>query len=770
MWPAVASIMPATGRVLYMRSWMVGLVAGSVIATRLPWLVPGGLLLLLAVGSLALRNRAGVTLLGLVTGCALVSFQGHDVLQQRLADECTGTRFDIQGRVVSLPRISVLDAQRRRQRFEFELDHLAPQRCAGPRRVLLSWYGEEDIQPGQSWRFQARLRRPWGLANEGSFNIQAWYVLTRIDAVGSAREQGAALLADSDGWPINRWRHAVSRAIGEAGVEARAGAVLRAVTVADKSGIDHDLWSLFQRLGVNHLLVISGLHVGMVAGLGFILGGAATGALRAVGVTGRYGAELTAVALALLYTALAGFSVATQRALFMLLCFILARGLSRQSRGADKLLIAAVAVLLIDPLAPLGSGFWLSFSAVAALLWLGHWYRPNGKIHGVLGAHLYMGLLMLPVGGFWFGGGSWLSAPANLLMVPLVGLFVVPLSLVGVALFALGLPGASGLWQLAAMPLELLFSRIAVPLGDTGFLNLQADPGTTSLAALALAVLVLPGGAWRKWLLIICWLPLVLPLNDVPEAPVLHVLDVGQGTAVVFRDGDRALLYDTGGGNPSGANLAQSVVLPFLHSRGIGVLDSLIVSHGDLDHSAGLGTILESLPVATIWLGGGQQTVPGARDCRAGLAWRWSERVSFQFLSPAAVGTLSDNNASCVLSIEVGTRRLLLAGDIEESQERQLISYWQAELASDFLLVAHHGSKTSTSQSWLNRVDPQLAVVSNAYGNRFGHPAPQVLHRLESRGVRVFHSARSGALAVTLDEFASWRVTAKRAGFKPWWM
>jgi len=766
----VVSIMPPNGRVLYMRSWMIGLVLGVTVATQLPLLVPGGLLLLAIPGLLVLKNQVGMFLLGMVMGCALVSVQGSNVLQDRLHGGCTGAKFELEGRVVSLPRTSMLDRDRRRQRFEFEVHSLSPGECGGPRHILLSWYGERDILPGQQWRFQARLRRPWGLANEGSFNIQGWYVLTGIDAVGSVRDKGAVLLDEAKGQWMNRWRYGISRAIGETDIGTHAGAVLRAVTVADKSGIDHSLWSLFQRLGINHLLVISGLHVGMVAGVGYMLGRGLGWCLRLAGLSGSNWGAFTSVGLAIVYTGLAGFSVATQRALFMLMCFLLAGVFRRGMQGSDKLLLAAVLVVLINPLAPLGSGFWLSFSAVAALLWLSHWQRARGKIGSALVAHLYMGLLMLPMGGFWFGASSWLSAPANLLMVPLVGLYVVPLSLLGVLLLALNLPGSTGLWQLAAVPLELLFEHSTGPLDDVGLLPLYAIPSSALLAALGLTLLLIPGNVLRKLLLVVLWLPLLTPTKNSPQAPVLNVLDVGQGTAVIFRAGGRVLLYDTGGGSPSGVNLAQSVVLPFLRSQGVDEIDILVVSHGDLDHSAGVHTILAAMPVGTLWVGGGQEATPSSRPCRAGIAWRWDEHATFQFLSPATVEGLSDNDASCVLAIESDGHRLLLAGDIEKLQEQRLISYWQGELASDFLLVAHHGSQTSTTQSWLNHVDPQIAVINNAYGNHFGHPAPVVVERIEGQGVRVFHTASAGALEVGLDPSGEWSVAGRRQGIKPWWM
>lgn len=748
---------------------MIGVVSGAALATRLPWLLPVTVLLALAVLA-TLHRRTALVLPGALLGCALVSWEGRDMLAHRLQDECTGRLFQLQGTVVSLPRVSLLDGERRRQRFEFEIHSLAPAACAGPRRVLLSWYGDAEIVPGQHWRFQARLRRPWGLANPGSFNIQSWYALTGIDATGSVRASGAELLGQADGQWLNQLRHTVSRAIARSGLATQSGAVLRAVTVADKSGINHGLWDLFQRLGINHLLVISGVHVAMVAALGLLLGRFLAGCLRVAGVAESFPAAIVAAALALFYTGMAGFSVATQRALFMLLCFVLASHLGRSSRGGDKLLIAALLVVLVDPLAPLGSGFWLSFAAVAALLWLAHWYRASSRLRGMLAAHAYMALFMLPLAGFWFGAGSWLAVAANLLMVPLVGLYVVPLALLGTVLFAIGIPGHAQLWHLAAWPLELFFRGAASMYSDLGLVGLQVSAAGGMLAVLSLGLLVVPGSGWRRLLAAILWLPLLLPLRAAPGLPRLDILDVGQGTAVVFRAAGRVLLYDTGGGNPAGPNLAQSVLIPYLRSQGVERIDDLVISHGDLDHSAGLAALLVALPVESLWLGGGVQAVPGARRCAAGQAWRWGELASFQFLSPAPVDGQSDNNASCVLAIEAGGRRLLLAGDIEAAQERQLVAYWQGGLASDLLLLAHHGSGTSSSQLWLNRVAPQVAVANHGYGNHFGHPAAEVVARLERQGVEVYHTAQMGALEVAMNDAGGWSITGRREGIKPWWM
>ncbi|WP_162845993.1 DNA internalization-related competence protein ComEC/Rec2 [Seongchinamella sediminis] len=733
-----------------------------------PWLLPPWLWLCCLVPALWRRPLWA----GLLAAVLLCSARGQVDLQQRLPKACNGEPVVLVGHVAALPRLSQLAEGRQRQRFEFIVDSLLPRGCAGPRRVLLSYYGERDIQPGQWWQFQSRLRRPWGLANPGSFNMQAWYALSGIDAVGSVRSAGDRQLSGAaPAWRAwhHRLRARVSQAIAGAGLSAPATAVLQAVTVADKSGVDHRLWQLFQHYGINHLLVISGLHVALVAGLGYGLGKLLAAGLMLAGLRlARYSwAESTAFAMALVYTALAGFSVATQRALVMLGCFLLARVLRRGSSGFNSLFVAAWVLSLINPLVFLGAGFWLSFAAVAMLLWLGRWQR-GGRVGRMLMPQLAMGLAMLPMGALWFGGSSWVAPLANLLLIPLLGCYVIPLSLLGAGL-ALGgaLPLATRCWQLAAVPLELLWPAAhLIDQRATLFIHAAGSAAAIVLALVAAVLLVVPLS--RRWRLgcVAMILPLLLARPPAIDSPQLDVLDVGQGTAVVFRAGGRVLLYDTGGGNPAGPNLAHSVVLPWLQNAGVERIDELVISHNDLDHSAGLAAVLAAVPVERLWQG--EAAHPRSRPCRAGQAWTWPGGTRFRFLSP--VGAEEGNDASCVLQIEARRVRILLPGDISRQQEQQLIRYWGDALRSEVLLVAHHGSNTSTYQAWLNRVSPSLGLIAAGYASRFGHPHDRVLARLRQSGVAVHETARRGALRIAIGPDGAWSLTAKRDGYHAWWM
>ncbi|HEY7776150.1 MAG TPA: ComEC/Rec2 family competence protein, partial [Kineobactrum sp.] len=256
---------------------------------------------------------AGAVLLGM----GMASWHGQQLLDRRLPEACERIPLTVSGRIHNLPRVTALADGRVSQRFEFQVDTLISPQCAGPRRLLLSYPGEHALVPGERWQFEVLLRRPWGLVNPGSQNLQAWYAQTGIDAVGSVRTSAPAQrLPGANGRYNHRYRQLLSRQIVQALGEGAASGILRAITVADRSGLDHGLWTLFQHFGVSHLLVISGLHVGLVAGCGFDLGSAASRLLSLAGYN-RIGGLLPAV-IALLgataYTALAGFSLATTRA------------------------------------------------------------------------------------------------------------------------------------------------------------------------------------------------------------------------------------------------------------------------------------------------------------------------------------------------------------------------------------------------------------------------------------------------------------------------
>ncbi len=764
-----------------MTAWLAGLMLVAVLP-RLPapatlWGAALTAAILLCGSALwRLRRRSGGAAARIIAVLAISLFalaysglRAHRLLAGQLPQACNREALELVGVVTSLPAQTLIAAGLQRQRFGFRVERLLPAHCRGPRHILLSYYGKERIRPGERWHFSARLQRPWGLANPGSYNVQSWYAASAIQATGSVHGEG--VLLGTQGGAIGRLRQRLAAGI-DAGVPGRAGAaVVRAVTVGDKSAIDHRLWTLCQHLGINHLLVISGLHVAMVGGLCWLFGRCCALPLQLAGCprTARWLPPLGAIAGALAYSALAGFALPCVRALCMLAVFLLARLAWLRSSALDGLLLAACVLLVLNPFAVLGSGFWLSFGAVAGLFWLDQWRRSEARLQRSLRAHSLMAGLMLPAGALWFGGASLLAVAANLLLVPLVGLFVVPLCLAGALLWTGGLPQAEGLWQLAAWPLEWGLGKTRDALAtERLYLFLPGGSWAALLAVLAVALATVPlRPRWRCATLLLL-LPLWQPARTLPPGPSLHVLDVGQGTAVIYSAGDRILLYDTGGGNPSGASLARSVILPWLRLHGVSRLDVLVVSHGDFDHSGGAEDLLRALPVGRLWAGADVATVPAARHCLGGREWHWPDGSRFRFLSPLDFPR-AGNDGSCVLQIEAPGMRILLPGDIGQEQERALVRRWGSALRSDVLLAGHHGSNTSTAQSWLNHVDPALVIVAAGYASRFGHPHPAVIRRLDASGIAVRQTALEGTLVVRPSAEGGMSAQGWREQGKTWW-
>lgn len=769
-----------------MRSWMIGTIMG-IMPVALLATVPSmqsAILFFVASATVLASNRrvSGKWACGVFLGLAVATLHGHSLMKSRISPGCERVKLQVAGTVASLPLVSVSRFDAPSQRFMLDVSSIDPPKCAGPKSILISYYGPSEILPGQYWLFDAKLKRPWGLVNPGGFNVQAWYAQERIDAVGSVVAQTE--LAAGTSSDLQYYHHAirsvVSKRMSSTGIDEDTLGVLRALTVADKSGIDDSLWKLFQVFGINHLLVISGLHIGLVAGLGFGLGNLLSKVFSLCGYQ-RYVLFLphcSAALLAITYAALAGFSLSTNRALVMLCAFLVASVFSRRSSSWNNLLIAGFLIVVFNPLQILGSGFWLSFGAVAWLLWLNMWRPSVGLLMQPLYVHFGMSLVMVPLGGFWFGGASVVSALANFCLIPLVGFFIVPVSLLAASVQWVSPEMGDSLFRLAAWPLDVL-----IPFGrqlmesEHDALYHHFYPTLPSVLLAVFGLCLLAARALPKSLvfcMILC-MPLLLPRGtnrlEVEQLAKLTVLDVGQGTAIVFRDSISTLVYDTGGGNPQGRNLAQSVVIPYLRHENVRALDTLVISHGDSDHSAGAGDLLAAFSVSQYFSGAGvdRPMVYPPLKCVAGKAWQWNSFIHFQFLSPSIEKGLSSNNGSCVLQITVGETRILLTGDIDSTREKTLVNYWREQLLGHWMLAPHHGSNSSSSRLWLKYVQAETLVFSSGYGNAFGHPHRDVIERSNNGNTALYETPKDGAIEFIFGRRGISAITRYRKDFPRYW-
>lgn len=722
---------------------------------RLPaliWLIP---LLLPALLCVWRRPRRWLSLPAcLCAGFAWGLLSGHLLLQPALPAERSGEDFLVRGLVVGLP-----DTDARRTRFMLELESVEPVNgtplVGAPERALISWYRGEIPNSGERWQMRVRLNAPRGFVNPGGFDYQGWLLRQGVHASGYVRTDEANRMLTPAGAGVGVWRQQLRHWLMMRGTPAHQDLLL-ALLIGDRSEIKADRWQYLQATGTNHLVAISGLHVGFVALLGFSLG---TGVGRLGNVLWHrlpavVPAHLCASGLAFVYSALAGFSLPTQRALIMVLVAQWAWMRRRSFKPMQCLLIALVAVVVLDPLASLDMGFWLSFGAVAVLMFAfsgRHGSRAAWPGQRLLQAQwaVFIGLLV-PLA-VLLNSSALLAPVANLLAIPLVTFAVVPW-LLAAAVFRNLWPWLSELnLRIAELGIQGLtyWLRWLVELGGQGATPvLSLAPASLVLAVLAVAILLCPRGFTGRWL---GYPALILAVLIPPaSAPPLAVttLDVGQALAMVVRTPNHALVFDTGLAYSERMEAGGAIIAPYLRRYGKTRIDKVVISHAHSDHAGGLPGLLMHMPVRRLLLGQPLANVPeapAAENCHGIPPWRW-DQVEFRFLTRAGLERPSSNNQSCVLLIEYAGEQVLLTGDIEREVEWRLIGQGQLPRSIRLVQVPHHGSRTSSTKEFVAQLAPDFAVVSASYLGRHGHPHTEVVQRYREQGTELLNTADSGAL------------------------
>lgn len=693
----------------------------------------------------------------------------HLRMADRLAPGLEGRDIDVVGVVSSLPAPGD-----RGVRFELEPESAAVRL---PARILLSWFlpssaSSSPVHPGERWRFTIRLRRPHGTFNPHGFDYEAWLLERGIGATGyvSPKSGPTRLGARGDFADfIERIRERVRDRFKEVLGETPASGILAALAVGDQRAISAEEWRLFNRTGVTHLMSISGLHVTLVSGLFAWLAGALwrRSTWLLLKAPARKVAAAAAIAGALGYTLIAGFAVPAQRTFWMVTVVALALWSGRIAAPARTLALALGVVLLFDPWAVLSPGFWLSFGAVALIFFTLE--ERAGMIEQWLRTQWAITLGLAPAALFLFAQVSVVGPLANAVAIPAVSAVVTPLALVAAVLpWDAPLHAAAWLMEWLLQFLEWCAS-------------LPAAVWQPHAPALWATVLALAGVLWLLAPLGVPWraggLALMLPAVALPPAAPpdgeawITTLDVGQGLAVVVRTAHRTLVYDAGPAFGADADSGERVVTPLLRAKGIARIDRVIVTHDDNDHAGGAASVLGNFEVGELRssLARGHPLLalaPFARPCRAGESWSW-DGVAFAFLHPENLQAKKANNLSCVLKVTAGGRSMLLTGDIELAAESDLVARDAPALAADVLLVAHHGSRTSSSREFLAAVRPAIAVISVGYRSRFGHPSMEVLERLDALNVRVLRSDVHGAVTVFLSRHFD--IRTERADRQRYW-
>ncbi len=685
-----------------------------------------------------------------------------------LPAELEGVDVRVEGWIAAIP-----DRGGRSTRFEFLVGRVFAQGAEPAaligQRLRLSWWNDStginneakavpSLRVGDRWGFAVRLKRPHGLLNPGGFDYERWLYARGIVATGAIRSHPVPhLLAEAERYPLDRYRQRVAETFDSLLPGNPQTGILTALAVGEQSGITPWQWDVFNRAGVGHLMSISGSHIGLIAGMMFALAWGFWSRIPALAL--RWPATRAAALAALVgaggYVLLSGLSVPAQRSFLMLAVAMAALIFLRAAVPSRILALALLAVLVTDPGAPLLVGFWLSFGAVAAILYSvsGRWRecRPLGR---AVGLQLDITLALLPLLLLFFQQFPLLSPLANLIAIPWVGCTVLPLTLLAVLAGWIGPAVQLPLLEGAALTLEGLW-RILLWLDRwPGLVWYRPEPPLWALAfALpGVALLLGPRGLPGRWLGLPLCLPLLWPPAAVPPSGGVWftLLDVGPGLAAVVRTRNHVLVYDTGPRLGETLDAGRAVVAPFLRQQGVVKLDMLIVSHADKQHTGGVRSLREQMPVGRILTSSLEQTpIDGAELCRAGQNWEW-DGVRFRLLHPPETGFWGDEG-SCVLQVIGSAGRVLLPGDIETRAETALAATHGAELAAEVLVAPHQGRRDPSMSAFLAATQPRYILFSTGYRNRFGYPRPETVARYQATGATLLDVSHEGALTFRLE-------------------
>ena len=703
--------------------------------------------------------KAGFLLFGFFYAALVAQVRLSDELQKQFE----GKDIDIMGVVAELP-----SSNEKGQRFSFDVEKVLTPGVHVPGKILLSRYFDEQgtiVHPGERWHFKVRLKRPHGNANLGGFDYEAWLLERGIRATGYVRE-GRRLegFVSRPAYLVEAAREKLMNRVYKILAGMPYKGEIAALLMGEQRAISANDWQVFRRTGVIHLMSISGLHVTMIAGL------IAWFAYRfwrlipslSLRIPARKIAALSGLVCAFGYAHLAGYAVPTQRTVYMLAVVAMAIWFGKASSPSIVLCWAIFVVSLIDPWAVLSPGFWLSFLAVALILyvetqrmgWKG-WFESWVSVQWAVTIGLVPVLLV------FFGQVSLVSPLANALAIPIISFVVVPLTLIGAAT-PFHFPIAIAHWVFSLL-MGVLVRLSALP--DVVWIQHGPPFWTLPVAATGIIWLLLPKGFPARWLGFSGMLPLFLVLPKGPDMLRLSVLDVGQGLAAVVQTRRHALLFDAGPAFGPDSDSSR-IVLPYLRESGITRLDALILSHEDMDHVGGAISVLDSIPVGWVL-----STLPSASPvllhagihlgCRAGASWEW-DGVRFHILNPGTHDRGTRNERSCVLGVSSKAGTVLIAGDIEKRAAERLAR--SNILESDVLVAPHHGGMSS--ENFARAVSPRYVVFSAGYLNSFNHPRPEMVALYEGMGSRIFRTDRDGMVSFDFSGKgitpSSWRTVHRR--------
>lgn len=686
-----------------------------------------------------------------------------------------------------------------------------------PRRLLLSWfYPEQSVVQGQRWLLSLKVKPPYSNMIPGTFDFERWAFTSGIDGTGYVH-QANLLPSEGGGLSFVGLRSSLIDQLQQVVENSDYSGWHLSLMVGYRSLLSEQQFDMLKQSGTAHLIAISGLHVGLVFLWSYwVLSWFWRRSHRlCLWVPAHSFAMVMALVITTVFSLFAGFELPTQRALIALLILVLSRLFLVKWSSFSLLSLTIMALLVWQPLSVLQEGFWLSLSAISIIYWVAGGQSSRGLLFWVK-LQLFLSLGMATLAALLFGSFSLNAVLANLIAIPLVSFVILPLDLLAYISVFLSPKVAT---------LIIQFNDYFIA-GLTLWLTLLNEHiealAVSQYTIMSIGVLLLMGYFWFYFrqrflaLLLVVNSVVIIGFIIVNREPSLisvmdskttelnaadinqttlkvYFLDIGQGLSVVANWQGRWLLYDTGFANDA-VNASKSSVLPFLNYLGVEQIDWLIVSHNDADHVGGLSYLLQHISVKQLILG--EQFAEQEANCEStvfkdnGVVVQWfsannasdnlnesepqrlSSKLAGDFsrtLSKTLTRNFSRNNASCLVKLTANGRSLLLTGDIERVAEMRLLDHNPERLKADVVLMPHHGSKTSSSWSFVAQTGSEYAIASAAYLNRFNHPSDEIRQRYLALGVKTYTTWRSGLITLIIDDSGGLTLAAYRPLHKRFW-
>lgn len=693
---------------------------------------------------LAFFFRPSITLIGWFC-MAIVFSLSHEwwIADSNMPAKAIINNALLEGTIESIPI-----QQGNKTQFQFRVSRLDG--VPAKTRILLNCYDHcPALKAKQHWCLKAKIKKPQNFANPGGFDYVSWLQAKHIHWIGQVRRGSFKWIVSPHAhYYLLTWREHLADSQAQMDNDPKTLGIFQALSLGITSHILKEDWDLFRHTGTTHLMVISGAHIGLVAGLTYwfvkwLWRFFPRGCLI---MPAPKIASILAILMAFIYALIAGFAVPAQRSLIACFFVFIRHFCNRRFSVWQGWRYALLVVLALEPHAVMMPGFYLSFLAVACLLLVNQRLSFKGLVK-TIAMQLACLLGLMPLTLYWFSYGAVNGLFANLIAVPWVGFIIVPLALLCTLLGQWMVPS----WIVLALHESITYLLKYLHWVDS-FANFNVTFTFTELLtpiSLMLAMLIVLFMPIRQFILIV---GLLAPASLIPAHEKvksgevrIDVLDVGQGLAVIVNTAKHILIYDTGAKFYKGSDMGKIAIIPYLNTLGIRHIDTVVISHSDLDHRGGLLSLEATYPIGELIVDDPTFYKRGA-NCHRYKDWSWDD-VSFRFFAIKAP-LLGKNNHSCVLQVATKSSKMLLSGDIETIAENYLTTTYGKELQSSILLVPHHGSKTSSSSEFVAQVAPSYAIISAGFDNRYHFPHAKALQAYQQASI--YNTAECGMIRILL--------------------